>query len=302
MSMPLTSMDRIWYNSNLQKHGSNLSYSAQWYPNYPAHHPNNQFLNAPPTSIGGTTNGLLDSDPVASSFYNTTAHQHMLHPTTAECFPDNYSNSQYYTSGSFTPPTSIHMSPPIPSHHNTNSANRSADSLQNGLQNIPSPPVTVNSACSEMSSPGVASNGNTTIIASGDTSPNMNSNNSLSRPKSPYEWMKKPSYQSQPNTGTIEMNFSIIVFCCSCCQEVKIKQCNNRRGSEIQTITFNVDEAIQQHSMTSLSFCSLCLLRNEYTNWLTLHWTGQFNVMSNNVVGECSAVSLSIKFLRCSRF
>lgn len=194
-----------------QKHGSNLPHptsASAWYPNYPSHHishhPNNQFLNAAPTPLGAGPNGLLDTDSAAASFYN--AHHHMLghHASSPDWTHDNYNlstaNSPFFPNG-ITPPTSLHLSPTINSHHSSNSANPHADNLQNGLQNIPpSPPITVNSVCSDaMSSPGIGSNGNGGVI--GDTSPSMTSNNNLSRPKSPYEWMKKPSYQSQPNSG-----------------------------------------------------------------------------------------------------
>lgn len=53
---------------------------------------------------------------------------------------------------------------------------------------LPSPPITVSS--SELSSPGAVGESITSQLAS--------------RPvpvRSPYEWMKKPSYQSQPNPG-----------------------------------------------------------------------------------------------------
>jgi len=53
---------------------------------------------------------------------------------------------------------------------------------------LPSPPITVSS--SELSSPGAVGDSITSQLAS--------------RPvpvRSPYEWMKKPSYQSQPNPG-----------------------------------------------------------------------------------------------------
>lgn len=193
-----------------QKHGSNLPYPATasaWYSNYPSHHishhPNNQFLNAAPTSLGAGPNGILDTDPAA--FYN--AHHHMLHPASPDWGPDNYNlptaNTQFFANG-MTPPTSLHLSPTINSHHSSNSANANADNLQNGLQNVPpSPPITVNSVCSDaMSSPGIGSNGNGGVMGSGDTSPSMTSNNNIGRPKSPYEWMKKASYQTQPNSGT----------------------------------------------------------------------------------------------------
>lgn len=60
--------------------------------------------------------------------------------------------------------------------------------INDGLQSLPSPPITVSG--SDMSSPGAPN---------GSSSPHIQS-----RPtpvKSPYEWMKKPSYQSQPNPG-----------------------------------------------------------------------------------------------------
>lgn len=205
MSMP----HPLIYSS---KHGSNLPYptpASAWYPNYPTHHiphhPNNQFLNGAPTSLGAGPNGLLDTDSAAASFHN--AH-YMLshHASSPDWSHDNYNlstpNSQFFPNG-ITPPASLHLSPTINSHHSSNSANANADHLQNGLQNIPpSPPITVNSACSDaMSSPGIGSNGNNGVICSGDTSPSMTSNNNISRSKSPYDWMKKTSYTNQPNSG-----------------------------------------------------------------------------------------------------
>ncbi|CAO1371573.1 unnamed protein product [Diamesa hyperborea] len=71
-------------------------------------------------------------------------------------------------------------------HANVNNSN---EHINDGLHSLPSPPITVSG--SDMSSPGAPN---------GPSSPQNNSN----RPtpvKSPYEWMKKPSYQSQPNPG-----------------------------------------------------------------------------------------------------
>jgi hypothetical protein len=70
---------------------------------------------------------------------------------------------------------------------NGNHANAN-EHISDGLQGLPSPPITVSG--SDMSSPGAPN---------GSSSPQIHS-----RPtpvKSPYEWMKKPSYQSQPNPG-----------------------------------------------------------------------------------------------------
>ncbi|XP_043478038.1 homeobox protein CDX-1 [Leptopilina heterotoma] len=69
-----------------------------------------------------------------------------------------------------------------------------------GVPNEPSPPITISG--SEISSPGTpatppANNNSVTAI-------NNNGSTTPIRPgqiRSPYEWMKKPSYQTQPNPG-----------------------------------------------------------------------------------------------------
>lgn len=74
------------------------------------------------------------------------------------------------------------------------------DHINDGLHSLPSPPITVSG--SDMSSPGAPN---------GSSSPQLHS-----RPtpvKSPYEWMKKPSYQSQPNPGK-----KIFFRLCCCCE------------------------------------------------------------------------------------
>lgn len=78
------------------------------------------------------------------------------------------------------------------------------DHINDGLHSLPSPPITVSG--SDMSSPGAPN---------GSSSPQLHS-----RPtpvKSPYEWMKKPSYQSQPNPGK-----KIFFRLCCCCENFKI--------------------------------------------------------------------------------
>lgn len=219
-----------------QKHASNLTYpSTPWYSNYPSHHhPNNQFMNAAPTG----PNGILDADSsAASSFYNAHHHSHMLHSSSPDWVHDNYNltttNSQFFPNG-MTPPTSLHLSPTIQSHHHTtssSSSNRTTaagnDHLTNGLTtNIPpSPPITVNSACSEMSSPGIGSNGNGGsgngggssgggggVLGSGGVSPNAD----LSRQKSPYGWLKKTSYQNQPTAGMFTLLLALVLLLWLC--------------------------------------------------------------------------------------
>lgn len=180
-----------------QKHASPYP-PASWFPNYmahPSHHANNQFLNGTQSSIS-TQNGLLDSEATAYSHY------HMIHQQASPDWAhDPYGiptpGAQFYPNGMT--PTSMHLSPTA-NHHNTSAG---SDHLQNSLANIPpSPPITVNSGCSEMSSPGIVPNGLGNQIGNGNSSPNLgNSDHSLSRTKSPYEWMKKQSYQNQPNPG-----------------------------------------------------------------------------------------------------
>lgn len=216
-----------------QKHASNLTYPpapSAWYSNYSSHHhANNQFLNAAPSSIGAGPNGLLDSDPAAaaaaaaSSYYNSHHHHHhMLHSSSPDWVNDNYnlqSNSQFFSNG-VTPPTSLHLSPPIQNHHTPsgNSIATANDHLTNGLSNNipPSPPITVNSACSEMSSPGIGSNGNGGagggnggVLGSAGGDDESPHHTDLSRAKSPYGWLKKASYQNQPVAGMCPL-----LFCC----------------------------------------------------------------------------------------
>lgn len=185
-----------------QKNGFNLSYSAAagWY-NYPAsHHPNNQYLagSAGSGGNGGLASGL-DSDPSAA-YYN---HHHSMFQQPS---PD------YSGHDSFAFAAVAQNSPLLPSsmgqtsnglHLNHHHHNSSIENLTNGMQNVPpSPPITVNSGCSEMSSPGITNGGGSGGMGNGSSSPHMtNGNGNLSRPKSPFEWMKKPSYQSQSQPG-----------------------------------------------------------------------------------------------------
>lgn len=68
---------------------------------------------------------------------------------------------------------------------------------EDGMTNIPpSPPITVNSGCSEMSSPGIGNNGGGMTV---NDESHMTSRSSNA--KSPYEWIKKSSYQSHPHPG-----------------------------------------------------------------------------------------------------
>lgn len=69
-----------------------------------------------------------------------------------------------------------------------------------GVPSDPSPPITISG--SEISSPGTPA-----TPPVNNNSVTVNNNNGSSTPirptqiRSPYEWMKKPSYQTQPNPG-----------------------------------------------------------------------------------------------------
>ncbi|XP_055713398.1 homeotic protein caudal isoform X2 [Phlebotomus papatasi] len=146
-----------------------------WYaPNY--HQPPNAQLFGP------------DSDAQAQSMYYT--HHAMFHQGSPD-WPshDNFSTPQNSllhqsaSSGSGTP--GLHLS-----HGASGGMGQSSGEhiSTDGLTSIPSPPITVSG--SEMSSPG-APNG-------------AGSPHTVTRPapaKSPYEWMKKTSYQNQTTPG-----------------------------------------------------------------------------------------------------
>jgi len=85
---------------------------------------------------------------------------------------------------------------------------------------LPSPPITVSS--SELSSPGAVGDSITSQLAS--------------RPvpvRSPYEWMKKPSYQSQPNPGQM-INEHKLEVDSSECSHVTVQRClSHFRGATV---------------------------------------------------------------------
>ncbi|XP_041777118.1 homeotic protein caudal-like isoform X2 [Anopheles merus] len=197
-----------------KNHSGNLPYSATtgWYPsNYQHQPPHPQFI------------GDGESSPQPAMYY---PHPHVFHPQSS---PDWSSHENFSTP----PQTSLGLSHgPSPGaggtgsgsgggsggigsgalhlgqnpnlhhhhhhhHHGNNgggngggggSGGNAHDHLADGLHSIPSPPITVSG--SDMSSPGAPT---------GSSSPQI-----TPRPtpvKSPYEWMKKQSYQSQPNPG-----------------------------------------------------------------------------------------------------
>ncbi|KAG5675584.1 hypothetical protein PVAND_005478 [Polypedilum vanderplanki] len=150
----------------------------------------------------GSSNLAYSASP--SAWYSSNYHHHQ--PPNAAQFLDTEPTQHMY----HYPP---HMLPPQPSpdwgHDNyvpspQNSALSTGSATTNGssnndhhhhmsdsIPNLPSPPATVHSN-SDMSSPGACGP---------SSSPQQQLNSRPTPVKSPYEWMKKPSYQSQPNPG-----------------------------------------------------------------------------------------------------
>lgn len=90
-------------------------------------------------------------------------------------------------------------------HHNQNPNGGSSDHLNEGIHGMPSPPITVSG--SEMSSPG-GNGSNNNGLHGGSSSPHQTS----IRPtpaKSPYEWIKRTSYQNQTNPGRCRFVFKL---------------------------------------------------------------------------------------------
>jgi homeobox protein CDX len=148
-----------------KNHSGNLPYSASpgWYPgNYHHQPPNPQFM--------------PDGETSPQAMYYP--HPHVFHQSS----PDWTSHENFSTP----PQTSLLHGPGGTTIHLNQNGN--GDNLNAGLHSLPSPPITVSG--SDMSSPGAPTESSSPQITSRPTPV-----------KSPYEWMKKPSYQSQPNPG-----------------------------------------------------------------------------------------------------
>lgn len=167
---------------------SNLPYSASptaWYSSNYHHQPPNAAQ-------------FLDTDGPPQHMYHHYA-PHMLPQPSPDWGHDNYTsspqNGSLGTTGSGN--GGLGNSPGAAAFLALNQASAGAGSgpgndhhhMNDAIPSLPSPPVTVHSG-SDMSSPGASGPSSSPQIPSRPTPV-----------KSPYEWMKKPSYQSQPNPG-----------------------------------------------------------------------------------------------------
>uniref|UniRef100_U5EZN0 Putative caudal n=1 Tax=Corethrella appendiculata TaxID=1370023 RepID=U5EZN0_9DIPT len=163
-------------------HGSNLPYgtSPGWYPSHYHQPPNHsQFM---------TSDNGVDS-PQGMYYAHPSIYHHQSSPDWSG--HDNFTPPQTTLLQSTTPNSTsggagggLHINPQTQTEQF-----KSEHILNDGLHSVPSPPITVSG--SDMSSPGVPN---------GSSSPH----NTTSRPaqvKSPYEWIKRQSYQNQPNPG-----------------------------------------------------------------------------------------------------
>lgn len=156
-----------YYNIGLypKTHPSNIPYPAtsSWYAgNY--HHQSNQFLSEsdPPPQTMYYPHPMFQSSP------DWAPHENYSGPTQTSILPSSHG------------PSSVHL--------NQSGNNNNNEHITEGISSLPSPPITVSG--SEISSPG-APNGSASPQISARPAP----------AKSPYEWMKKTSYTTQPNPG-----------------------------------------------------------------------------------------------------
>ena len=197
--------------------GSNLTYSASpsaWYSSNYHHH-------QPPNAAQ-----FLDSDPPPPQhMYHYPPH--MLPPQPSPDWGhDNYAPSPQ--NSALSAGSGLSSGPGSAAFLSLNQAAQNGASnehhhMSDSLPNLPSPPATVHSN-SDMSSPGACGGGPS-------SSPQQQQQMS-SRPtpvKSPYEWMKKPSYQSQPNPGKLfrwrSFLFGIFPFVSLLLLENKVQLC-----------------------------------------------------------------------------
>lgn len=158
-----------------KNHSGNLPYSASsgWYPgNYQHQPPHPQFI------------GDGESSPQPMYYPHPS---HVFHQSSPDWSGhENFSTPPQTTLLPHGPsPAGLHLGQTTPG---ANSNNNASEHCPDGLHSIPSPPITVSG--SDMSSPGAPNGSSSPQIASRPTPV-----------KSPFEWMKKQSYQSQPNPG-----------------------------------------------------------------------------------------------------
>ncbi|XP_062706603.1 homeotic protein caudal isoform X1 [Aedes albopictus] len=160
-----------------KNHSGNLPYSASagWYPgNYQHQPPHPQFI------------GDGESSPQPMYY----PHPHVFHQSSPDWSGhENFTPPQTTLLPHGASPGGLHLGQTTPGAANGSSNNNNnGEHCPDALHSIPSPPITVSG--SDMSSPGAPNGSSSPQIASRPTPV-----------KSPFEWMKKQSYQSQPNPG-----------------------------------------------------------------------------------------------------
>lgn len=188
-----------------KSHCANLySGASPWYPsNY---QPSNAQLfaaSAAAASSEGNAQPPMYYPPHIFQSSSPDWHESFSTPPSVNCGPSSAASSGY----------PHHL---LPHNHHNPSQDGASEHLNDGLHtSIPSPPITVSG--SEMSSPGCARGGGGGGGGSAGTSAtahiglhgmgNASPHQMSMRPgpvKSPYEWIKRTSYQNQTNPGEFE--------------------------------------------------------------------------------------------------
>lgn len=240
--------------------GSNLPYSASpsaaaWYSTNYHHQPPNaaQFLgdsDAPPQPVYYPHHVFHQSSP------DWAGHENYAAPPQTNALlqgPGSLPGNNGGPAGFL----SINQATQNGSHASAN------EHISDGLQSLPSPPITVSG--SDMSSPG----------ANGSSSPQLHS-----RPtpvKSPYEWMKKPSYQSQPNPGKKSIKFSVFVSILSILvidhphKGIWTKKLFEHTSKKLTDIVWNLFEQSNFEKKNCLILITLKRFSELKTSWRNFH-------------------------------
>lgn len=179
-----------------KNHPNNMSYAPphSWYTTNYQHHPANaQYLAA----------GNANSHGEMEMYYNGHhPHPAMFHQASPDWTTHDSYGPPTQSPSAMTPTGSTAQSTPHHGHGNGHALMDGQMEHTMGDDGIghapPSPPITVNSGCSDMSSPGIGTGGNG-MNGSDDTNAQISAMTARqTNAKSPYEWMKKAAGHPQP--------------------------------------------------------------------------------------------------------